>query len=202
MSFKLELSLIHHTDLKWRQLNLKVFCLEKCFHFYQEIIFQASFIDLAIQNILLCVVVWSINWIKSFLNAMCCHWWVTHKFWFTAPINIAYTTKHKYVFKDGYFFTVAPGYYKANEYGIRLRNVFEVIDTHDKHFSGAKFLAFRVATLVPFETKLIDRTLLSFTEVSQSQLISIQWFLRYFPRLEKMVEWIQRKDSRDCWRWT
>lgn len=95
-----------------------------------------------------------------------CHWWVTHKFWFTAPINIAYTTKHKYVFKDGYFFTVAPGYYKANEYGIRLRNVFEVIDTHDKHFSGSKFLTFRVATLVPFETKLIERTLLSSKEVS------------------------------------
>lgn len=83
----------------------------------------------------------------------------------TAPINIAYTTKHKYVFKDGYFFTVAPGYYKTHEYGIRLKNVFEVIDTHDMHFSGAKFLAFRVATLVPFETKLIDRSLLSLHEV-------------------------------------
>ena len=84
---------------------------------------------------------------------------------FTAPINIAYTTKHKYVFKEGNFFTVAPGYYKNHEYGIRLKNVFEVIDTGDKHFSGAKFLAFRVTTLVPFETKLIDRTLLSVQEV-------------------------------------
>lgn len=86
-------------------------------------------------------------------------------FSFVAPINIAYTTKHKYVFKDGYFFVVSPGYYKANDFGIRLSLVFEVIDTHEKHFSGAKFLTFRVSTLVPFETKLIDRAILSATEV-------------------------------------
>ena len=92
---------------------------------------------------------------------------------FTAPINIAYTTKHKYTFKDGYFFTVAPGYYKTHEYGIRLKNVFEVIDTHDKHFSGAKFLAFRVATLVPFETKLIDRSLLSLHEVNRKSFFMV-----------------------------
>ena len=85
---------------------------------------------------------------------------------FTAPINIAYTTRHKYVFKDGNFFTAAPGYYKHGDFGIRLKNVFEVIDTGDKSDdSGAKFLAFRVATLVPFETKLIDKTLLSVQEV-------------------------------------
>jgi Xaa-Pro aminopeptidase len=85
---------------------------------------------------------------------------------FPAPINIAYTTRHKYVFKEGNFFTVAPGFYKHGDFGIRLKNVFEVIDTGDKSDeSGAKFLTFRVATLVPFETKLIDRTLLSVQEV-------------------------------------
>jgi Xaa-Pro aminopeptidase len=83
-----------------------------------------------------------------------------------APINIAYTTRHKYVFKDGNFFTVAPGFYKHGDFGIRLKNVFEVIDTGDKSDeSSAKFLAFRVSTLVPFETKLIDTTLLSVQEV-------------------------------------
>jgi Xaa-Pro aminopeptidase len=86
---------------------------------------------------------------------------------FTAPINIAYTTRHKYVFKVGNFFAVAPGYYKHGDFGIRLKNVFEVVDAEDtSDESGAKFLAFRVATLVPFETKLIDKTLLSVQEVS------------------------------------
>lgn len=85
---------------------------------------------------------------------------------FTAPINIAYKTRHKYVFKEGNFFTVAPGFYKHGDFGIRLKNVFEVIDTGDKTEDGAKFLTFRVATLFPFETKLIDRMLLSVQEVS------------------------------------
>lgn len=98
-------------------------------------------------------------------------------FSFVAPINIAYTTKHKYVFKDGYFFVVAPGFYKTNDYGIRLSLVFEVIDTLDKHFSGAKFLAFRVATLVPFETKLIDRALLSVQEVKTNNSFSFPQFV-------------------------
>lgn len=82
-----------------------------------------------------------------------------------APIHIAYSTKHKYSFKEGYFFTVAPGFYKANDFGVRLKNVLEVVDTGDVHFSGSKYLAFDVTTLVPFETKLIDKAMLSVEEV-------------------------------------
>lgn len=78
--------------------------------------------------------------------------------------------KHKYVFKDGYFFTAAPGFYKKHQFGIRLKNVLEVVDTEDKHINGGNFLAFRVTTLVPFETKLIDRNLLSLHEVSHSRV--------------------------------
>lgn len=84
---------------------------------------------------------------------------------FTAPIHIAYMSKHKHTFKDGYFISIEPGYYKLNSFGIRLKCVLEVIDTNEKHYSGGKFLAFRVATLVPFETKLIDVTLLNVQEV-------------------------------------
>lgn len=80
---------------------------------------------------------------------------------FTAPIYISYTTKHKYSLKDGYFFTVAPGYYKPNEFGIRLKNVFEVVNSDRKGF-----LEIRATSLVPFETKLIDKTMLSLNEVS------------------------------------
>lgn len=121
-----------------------------------------------------------------------------------APINIAYTNKHKYALRDGYYFSVAPGYYKAHHFGIRLKNVFEVIDTHDRvSFSGAKFLTFRVATLVPFETKLIDRTLLSSQEVRWwSWWFISRNFLLYFCSLpEKMAQRIQRENSRDCGRW-
>lgn len=89
---------------------------------------------------------------------------------FSAPINIGYTTKQEFVFREGYFFSVAPGFYKQQDFGIRLKNVFEVVDTGDRHYTGAKYLAFRVVTLFPFDAKLIDRTLLSQEEVINKQI--------------------------------
>lgn len=97
---------------------------------------------------------------------------------------MAYTTKQRYSFKDGYFFSNGelndiqrgqiswpttifpePGYYKKGEFGIRLENVLEVQDTGNVHPSGNKFLSFQDVTLVPFEPKMIDRSLLSAPEV-------------------------------------
>lgn len=57
--------------------------------------------------------------------------------------------------------------YKQSVYGIRLKNVLEVYDTgkrHDK--SGARFLGFRDVSLVPFDSKLIDRGELGPQEVN------------------------------------
>lgn len=68
---------------------------------------------------------------------------------------------------DGNFFTAAPGFYKTGDFGIRLKNVFEVIKgPNSTNDLSTKFLALKVTTLVPFQTKLIDRTLLSFSEVT------------------------------------
>lgn len=110
--------------------------------------------------------------------------------YFSAPIYIAYTTKHKNSLKDGYFFTVAPGYYKQNDFGIRLKNVFEVISS-----SRSGFLEMRVATLVPFETKLIDRTMLSLSEVSFIFLF-LDNFNQIYCFIEKVVEQLQCENSR------
>lgn len=58
-----------------------------------------------------------------------------------------------------------PAFYKQGHFGVRLKNVLEVIDTEKRHPSGAKFLRFKELTLVPYEAKLIDRSLLSTQEV-------------------------------------
>ena len=71
----------------------------------------------------------------------------------------------EYTFKDSYFFSNEPGYYKYKEFGVRLKNVLEVIDTGKQHPSGSKFLAFKDVTLVPYEPKLIERSILSTQEV-------------------------------------
>ena len=96
-----------------------------------------------------------------------------------APINIAYAAKHRYTFKEGYFFTNEPAYYKEKDFGVKLKNVLEVYDTGKVHPSGKKFLAFKDVTLVPFESKLIDRTLLSTQEK--------RWLNEYNAKIREFV---------------
>lgn len=57
-----------------------------------------------------------------------------------------------------------PGFYKASDFGVRIGNVLEVVDTDKIHPSGSKFLAFKDITMVPYEEKLIDVALLSTQE--------------------------------------
>jgi Xaa-Pro aminopeptidase len=83
----------------------------------------------------------------------------------TAPINLAHPSDDNLFFKDGNFFTVSPSFFKEGDFGIKLRNVFEVVDTGKENFSGAKFLKFRLATLVPFDNRLIELGLLTTREV-------------------------------------
>ncbi|EDW97136.1 probable Xaa-Pro aminopeptidase P [Drosophila yakuba] len=80
------------------------------------------------------------------------------------PISVSYGKNSSFHFKQGYFFSSESGYYKRDDFGVRLKNVLEVVDTGHTHPSGARFLAFRDVTMVPYEPKLIDSTLLSAAE--------------------------------------
>lgn len=111
-----------------------------------------------------------------------------------APINIAYTAKHKYTFKEGNFFSNEPGFYKPNDFGIKLKNVLEVYDTGKVHPSGKKFLAFRDVTLVPFEPKLIDRALLSTQEK--------RWLNEYNAKIREFVgEELKKQTKMQAFYW-
>ncbi|XP_066984437.1 xaa-Pro aminopeptidase 1-like isoform X3 [Macrobrachium rosenbergii] len=63
-------------------------------------------------------------------------------------------------FQLGYFFSVEPGYYRDHEFGIRLENIMMVIEK-DTKYSTQPMFAFEPVTLVPFEAKLINTTLLN-----------------------------------------
>ncbi|XP_030369919.1 xaa-Pro aminopeptidase 2 [Scaptodrosophila lebanonensis] len=80
------------------------------------------------------------------------------------PISVAYGKNSTFHFKEGYFFSSESGYYKRDDFGVRLKNVLEVVNTGHTHPSGARFLAFQDVTLVPYEPKLIDSTMLSAAE--------------------------------------
>lgn len=104
---------------------------------------------------------------------------LTNKFNSLAPASIAYNNPNKHSFKEGYFFTTEPGYYRPGYFGVRLENVLEVIDTEQTHPNGEKFLGFRDVTLVPFEPKLIDRALMSAPEK--------KWLNDYNARIREEV---------------
>ncbi|XP_053947051.1 xaa-Pro aminopeptidase 2 [Anastrepha ludens] len=80
------------------------------------------------------------------------------------PISIAYGQEGSHHFHEGYFFSSEAGFYRPGEFGVRLKNVLEVVDTGKVHPNGMKFLEFRQVSLVPFEPKLIDPTLLNAME--------------------------------------
>ncbi len=71
-----------------------------------------------------------------------------------------------------------PGYYVAGEYGIRLENLIFVVEA-DLPEARTPFLRFESITLVPFERRLIDTTLLSPAER--------QWVDHYHRQVRETV---------------
>ncbi|WKX90549.1 hypothetical protein Q1695_009413 [Nippostrongylus brasiliensis] len=65
--------------------------------------------------------------------------------------------------REGMVLTIEPGYYLVGKWGIRIENCYEVVKA--KVPSGADFLGFRALTLAPIQTDLIDKSLLTETEV-------------------------------------
>ncbi|XP_044736863.1 xaa-Pro aminopeptidase ApepP-like [Chrysoperla carnea] len=106
-----------------------------------------------------------------------------------APINLFYGNK-KLKFKEGYFLSNEPGFYKEGEFGIRLENIMETIadKTKKNHQSGEPFLKFVDVTLVPYDTKLIDEALLT--------VPYRRWLNTYNERIRKLVGAELKKEFR------
>ncbi len=71
-----------------------------------------------------------------------------------------------------------PGYYKAGEFGIRIENL---VLTIEKDIDGAegRFLGFEPLTFVPIDRRLIDKSLLTQTE--------IEWLDTYHARVREII---------------
>jgi len=81
--------------------------------------------------------------------------------------------------KPGFFLSNEPGYYKENDFGVRLENILEVIPADKWAHNGRRFLKFRDATLVPYEPKLIDFNMLT--------PLHRRWLNNYNKRIRKEV---------------
>uniref|UniRef100_A0A8C7ZTB1 X-prolyl aminopeptidase (aminopeptidase P) 2, membrane-bound n=1 Tax=Oryzias sinensis TaxID=183150 RepID=A0A8C7ZTB1_9TELE len=66
-------------------------------------------------------------------------------------------------FRAGMFTSIEPGYYKENDFGIRIEDIAVTVPAQTKY--GNNYLTFDTVSLVPYDRKLIDIALLSSEQV-------------------------------------
>ena len=58
-----------------------------------------------------------------------------------------------------------PGYYRADEFGIRIENLVVVQECSALQGSEREIYEFSALTMIPIDTRLIDKTLLTSAEI-------------------------------------
>ncbi|XP_076877065.1 xaa-Pro aminopeptidase 2 [Brachyhypopomus gauderio] len=98
-------------------------------------------------------------------------------------------------FLEGMFTSIEPGYYKENDFGIRIEDVAMTVPAKTTYGNG--YLTFDTVSLVPYDRKLIDTSMLSPEQ--------LQWLNTYYqtiraqlgPELDRqglgeLQEWMKR----------
>ncbi|XP_008274466.1 xaa-Pro aminopeptidase 2 [Stegastes partitus] len=80
-------------------------------------------------------------------------------------------------FRAGMFTSIEPGYYKDNDFGIRIEDIVVVVPVNTKY--GHNYLTFDTVSLVPYDRKLINTTLLSSEQ--------LQWLNNYYSTIRKVL---------------
>ena len=81
---------------------------------------------------------------------------------------------------DGMFLSDEPGFYKPNDFGIRIENDMEVVFANQSTYDSTQFLRFNTITFVPYERSLIDVSLLT-----QGQINAIN---QYHENVARILE--------------
>ncbi len=90
------------------------------------------------------------------------------------------------VFEPGMFTSNEPGFYKTNEYGIRIENL--VLCVEDQQNEYGRFLRFETMTLFPIDTTLIDFSLLTKEEVD--------WLNAYHQKVQALLVPLLTEDEK------
>ncbi|CAG0885290.1 unnamed protein product [Cyprideis torosa] len=79
-----------------------------------------------------------------------------------APTQLRIYGKEPHGLYENYFMSDEPGYYEDGEFGIRLETIVQtVVKDTPYNFDNKKYLGFKAVTLVPFEPKLIDTSIMT-----------------------------------------
>jgi len=96
--------------------------------------------------------------------------------------------------KEGMFLTNEPGLYREGHYGIRLENMILVKSSRETMFG--RFLEFENMTLCHFETSLMDRDLLSDSEIDYINSYHQQVYELLSSGLEpEVAAWLKKKTA-------
>lgn len=80
-------------------------------------------------------------------------------------------------FRSGMFTSIEPGYYKDNDFGIRIEDIAVIVPAQTKY--GHNYLTFDTVSLVPYDRKLIDTSLLSSEQ--------LQWLNKYYETIRRLM---------------
>ena len=84
---------------------------------------------------------------------------------------------------EGMILSNEPGFYKANEYGIRIENLM-LVEKFDE-----KFLQFRMLTLVPLDPDLIDFRMLTYPEK--------KWLRQYHEMILSLIKYALNSEEKN-----
>lgn len=101
-------------------------------------------------------------------------------------ISSAKSGKAAQAFEPGMLTSNEPGFYKTNEYGIRIENL--VLCVEDQQTAFGRFLRFETLTLFPIDKSLIDFPLLTKEEVD--------WLNNYHQNVEQQLSPLLNEEER------
>jgi Xaa-Pro aminopeptidase len=92
-----------------------------------------------------------------------------------------------------------PGYYEDGKFGVRIENLACIVEAPTEfRFAGKTYMTLEAITMVPIETKLIDKSIMTAGEVAWMNSYHELVRKKVAPRLveagkERALAWLERK---------
>lgn len=108
------------------------------------------------------------------------------------PHSISFRFGNLTPLQEGMIVSNEPGYYEDHSFGIRTENLVYIKEASTPNrYGGMKYLGFEKLTFVPIQTKLIDLSLLSTTEIAWLDDYHSQVWEKVSPLVDgPAVEWL------------
>lgn len=107
-------------------------------------------------------------------------------------ISSALANRSKVALKPGMLTSNEPGYYKDGHYGIRIENLILAVENGETEYG--KFYKHQTVTMFPLDTKLIDQTILTKSEVQWINDYQNEVYDKLSPYLnDNEKEWLREK---------